>query len=111
VKREEAEEAAAGEKRVHRLAPCTRSETGWIIGYHSNMTVEERLDRNEAKIQRLATVQDEMMDVLGLTLEGERRIATRTERIEETQQQIQGSLQALTANQRSLQDTVHEIWR
>ena len=28
------------------------------------MTIEERLDRNEANIQRLAAVQDQMMDVL-----------------------------------------------
>jgi hypothetical protein len=66
------------------------------------MTVEERLDRNEANIQRLASVQDQMMDVLGLTLEGERRIATRTERLEETVQQFGEGLIAL-------REQVHEI--
>jgi hypothetical protein len=66
------------------------------------MTVEERLDRNEANIQRLASVQDQMMDVLGLTLEGERRMATRTERLEETVQQFGEGLIAL-------REQVHEI--
>ena len=66
------------------------------------MTVEERLDRNEANIQRLASVQDQMMDVLGLTLEGERRIATRTERLEETVQHFGEGLIAL-------REQVHEI--
>lgn len=43
-----------------------------------------------------------MMDVLGLTLEGERRIATRTERLEETVQQFGEGLIAL-------REQVHEI--
>jgi hypothetical protein len=61
------------------------------------MTVEERLDRNEANIQRLAGVQDQMIDVIGLTPEGERRIATRTERLEETVQEF-GEGQSLFVN-------------
>ena len=44
------------------------------------MTFEERLDRVEKNMDRLVTVQDQMMDVLGLSLEGQRRLATRVER-------------------------------
>ncbi len=49
------------------------------------MTTEERIEGMERKLRGLAKVQDEMMDVLGLTVEGERRLATRMERIEELQ--------------------------
>lgn len=57
--------------------------------YHEGMTTEERITRCEENVARLAAVQDQMMDVLGLSLEGERRIATRVERIEESFQESQ----------------------
>jgi len=47
------------------------------------MTTEERIERTEKNLHRLAVVQDEMMDLLGLTVEGERRLATRMEQIEQ----------------------------
>jgi hypothetical protein len=49
------------------------------------MTTEEHIERVEKNLHRLAVVQDQMMDVLGMTVEGERRLATRMERIEELQ--------------------------
>src|SRR5271166_3463114 len=51
--------------------------------YYGSMTTEERIERVERKIQVLATVQDQMMDLLGMTVEGERRLATRMEEVEE----------------------------
>jgi len=66
------------------------------------MTIEERLTRAEENLGRLAAVQDQMMDVLGFTLEGERRLATRMERAEELQTTIQ-------ENHRKLEATVQEI--
>jgi hypothetical protein len=47
------------------------------------MTTEERIEGMERKLRGLPKVQDEMLDVLGLTVEGERRLATRMEQIEE----------------------------
>jgi hypothetical protein len=49
------------------------------------MTTEERIERTEKNLHRLAVVQDEMMDLLGMTVEGERRLATRTEEMQELQ--------------------------
>lgn len=47
------------------------------------MTTEARIERAEKNLHSLAKVQDEMMDLLGLTVEGERRLATRMQEIEE----------------------------
>ena len=66
------------------------------------MTTDERIDQLEIKVKRLAVVQDEMMDVLGLSLEGERRLATRTERLEEAREQDD-------ARHAKLENLVHEI--
>ena len=49
------------------------------------MTTEERIERTEKNLHRLAVVQDEMMDLLGMTVEGERRLATRAEEMQELQ--------------------------
>jgi Zn-dependent oligopeptidase len=73
------------------------------------MTVEERLSRTEANLERLAAVQDQMMDLLGFTMEGERRLATRMERTEATVQQIGDNLHALASAQAKLDRTVQEI--
>jgi hypothetical protein len=53
------------------------------------MTTEERIERTEKNLHRLAVVQDEMMDLLGLTVEGERRLATRMQQIEELHREHQ----------------------
>jgi hypothetical protein len=66
------------------------------------MTVEQRLDRTEANVSRLAAGQDRMMDLLGMTMEGERRLATRAERMDEEMKRFE-------AGQKALQDLVHEI--
>jgi hypothetical protein len=66
------------------------------------MTLEQRIDRLEGNVGRLAVVQDEMMDLLGLSLEGERRLATRTERLEE-------NLMLIEEKDAKLRDTVNEI--
>ena len=47
------------------------------------MTTEEHIQRIEKNLHGLAAVQDQMMDLLGMTVEGERRLATRMEQIEE----------------------------
>jgi hypothetical protein len=52
------------------------------------MTTEERIERAEKNLHRLAVVQDEMMDLLGLTVEGERRLATRMEEHDRTMKEI-----------------------
>jgi cob(I)alamin adenosyltransferase len=43
------------------------------------MTTEQKLERLEKNLDRLADVQNQMMDLLGLTMEGERRLATQAE--------------------------------
>ena len=55
-----------------------------LLFHDQIMTFEERMSRVEANLERLASVQDQMMDVLGFSMEGERRLATRTERLETT---------------------------
>lgn len=40
------------------------------------MTTEEHIQRIEKNLHGLAVVQDQMMDLLGMTAEGERRLAT-----------------------------------
>ena len=80
------------------------------------MTTEERLDRMESNLQHLVAVQDQMMDVLGLSIEGERRLATRVERMEQVQEELQATIQE-TARQHNetakrhnaLAETVLEI--
>ena len=62
------------------------------------MTVEERIDRLEGNLDRLVAVQDQMMDLLGLSLEGERRLATRMERMEENMERLAGNMQRLAGN-------------
>jgi len=66
------------------------------------MTTEQRLDRVENNLARLVAVQDQMMDVLGMTVEGERRIATRTERLETTVREISDKVNGLI-------EVVHEM--
>jgi hypothetical protein len=73
------------------------------------MTVEQRLDRTEANLGRLAAVQDQMMDLLGMTMEGERRLATRAERMDEEMKHFEAGQKALQDGHRELQDLVHEI--
>jgi hypothetical protein len=43
------------------------------------MTTEQKVERLEKNLDRLADVQNQMMDLLGLTMEGERRLATQAE--------------------------------
>ena len=47
------------------------------------MSIEDRIARMEKNMEALVRVQDEMMDLLGFTVEGERRLATRQQRTEE----------------------------
>ena len=46
------------------------------------MSIEDRIARMEKNMEALVRVQDEMMDLLGVTVEGERRLATRQQRTE-----------------------------
>lgn len=46
------------------------------------MSIEDRIARMEKNMEALVRVQDEMMDLLGFTVEGERRLATRQQRTE-----------------------------
>jgi|HubBroStandDraft_1064217.scaffolds.fasta_scaffold238905_2 predicted nucleic acid-binding Zn-ribbon protein len=43
------------------------------------MTTEQKVERLEKNLDRLADVQNQTMDLLGLTMEGERRLATQAE--------------------------------
>jgi sigma54-dependent transcription regulator len=56
------------------------------------MTTEERIERMEKNLHSLVVVQDQMMDLLGMTVEGERRLATRMEEIEELRRQTDRTL-------------------
>jgi hypothetical protein len=73
------------------------------------MTVEEHLDRTEAKLQRLAKVGAKTMDLLGLTMEGERRLETRGERVGEYQLRTEENRLRMEEGQRRLRETLHEI--
>jgi hypothetical protein len=73
------------------------------------MTVEEHIERMEVKLRGLAKVQDEMMDVLGLTVEGERRLATRMERSEEWRQEHEQLHQQHEQRMREIDATLLEI--
>jgi hypothetical protein len=56
------------------------------------VTTEQRIERAENNVHRLAVVQDEMMDLLGLTVEGERRLATQMEEHVQTMKKIDAIL-------------------
>ena len=73
------------------------------------MTVEERLARMEKNLEGLAAVQDQMMDLLGFTIEGERRLATRVERMEEEQEKFTQGMSEFAQGMSELRSTVHEI--
>ena len=72
------------------------------LPYHGAVTTEQRIDRLEQNVGRLAAVQDQMMDLLGLSLEGERRLATRVERMEEAHAKLEASVQRISE---TLQET------
>ena len=57
--------------------------------YHKGMTTAERIARLELKVHRLAPVRDQVMDLTGISVEGKRRLATRTERLEENFQRLE----------------------
>ena len=57
-------------------------ELNRVTRYHEGMTTEVHIQRMQRKLRGLAKVRDEM-DVLGMTVEGERRLATRMEEVEE----------------------------
>ena len=59
------------------------------------MTTEQRLDRLEGNLDRLVAVQDQMMDLLGMTAEGERRLAARIERIEQADAKLRETIQEI----------------
>ena len=73
------------------------------------MTVEERIDRLEGNLGRLVAVQDQMMDLLGLSLEGERRLATRMERMEENMERLEGNMQRLAGNMERLEGNMQRL--
>jgi ABC-type transporter Mla subunit MlaD len=66
------------------------------------VTTEQKLERLEKNLDRLADVQNQMMDLLGLTMEGERRLATQMERSNQRMDRIDQRLEHLT-------ETVSEI--
>ena len=63
--------------------------------YDVSMSIEERIARMEKNLDGLARVQDQMMDLLGFTMEGERRLATRQQRTEEIVAELSGKLDGL----------------
>jgi hypothetical protein len=75
------------------------------------MTTEEHIERMEVKLRGLAKVQDEMMDVLGLTVEGERRLATRMERIEELHQEIDQAIAKIVVTLSETDDKLNALIR
>lgn len=66
------------------------------------MSTEERIARLETNLEKLVGVQGGMMDLLGFTIEGERRLATRQERYEERQQRYE-------EKQAELREAMHEL--
>jgi hypothetical protein len=73
------------------------------------MTIEEHIERMEFKLRGLAKVQDEMMDLLGLTMEGERRLATRMERSEEFRLRHEEKMVEIDAQTVEIKRTLTEI--
>jgi len=73
------------------------------------MTTEQRIERLEQNVGRLAAVQDQMMDLLGLSLEGERRLATRVERMEANMERMEKNMQRIEQSDAKLRETVQEI--
>ena len=73
------------------------------------MTTEERIERLEKNLDGLAKVQDQMMDVLGVTIEGQRRLATRTERMEQSHLETVQTLAKLSDKVSEIGDKVSEI--
>ena len=59
------------------------------------MSLEERVDRLENSVSRLVSIQQQTVDVLGLSVEGQRRLAERTERLERSAQETTEKLNAL----------------
>jgi DNA repair exonuclease SbcCD ATPase subunit len=59
------------------------------------MTTEQKLERLEKNLDRLADVQNQMMDLLGLTMEGERRLATQAEILKERMERAEEKHQRL----------------
>ena len=84
------------------------------------MATEERLDLLEQKVRNIRAIQDQTLDVLGITVEGQARLSTRTERIEENFARIEANFarmqqEAEQSNRESdnrhaaLEMLVHEI--
>ena len=63
----------------------------------------------EGNLGRLVAVQDQMMDLLGLSLEGQRRLATRTERMEENMERMQGNMQRLETTVQEIGDKLNGL--
>jgi hypothetical protein len=81
-----------------------------VIQYVS-MTLEQRIDRLEGNVGRLAAVQGGMMDLLGLSIEGERRVATRVERIEESDAKLRDTVNEIGGRLNALIAVVGDIVR
>jgi predicted nuclease with TOPRIM domain len=80
------------------------------------MSVEERLDqfdqdlqRTKARLRELKQVQEEMLDVLGITVEGQQRLATRVERSEEDFAAIRETIRDITVKHREIDDKLNAL--
>ena len=73
------------------------------------MSIEDRIARMEKNLDGLAVVQDQMMDLLGFTAEGERRLATRQQRTEENVVVLSGKLVEVTVKLDVLSEKVVEV--
>ena len=67
-----------------------------LVLYDHPMTIEERISRIEKNLEGVTSIQEKMMDLLGLTVEGERRLAARAEAHEKAIARIDQSLAEIT---------------
>lgn len=59
------------------------------------MTLDERVAHMEQTVDQLVSIQERSLDLLGLSVEGQRRIAERTARLESTVQEMGDKLNGL----------------
>ena len=61
------------------------------------MTLQEQIDKLQQTVRAIAAVQQESLDVLGMTVESQRRIAARQASLDMTMKEIGDKLNALIA--------------
>ena len=73
------------------------------------MELDDRITRLEVNLGRLAAVQEQMMDLLGMSIAGEQRLAALTDRHESTIREIDDRLNRLTATVQEIGDKLNGL--